>query len=166
MENKLISDILFSTKDSKLLWKEIKANIEKYRNVSLDEIDPDHEWVSTQDFLINEVKFFGKHILILKAYKCIKTQSLGYTYIHQDKYILKPFKVINHNWKYLPGYSQDKKSYITKLGLFYKCKNCEIIGIKSKYSNDNIVIPYNDQCLVNNQYLFTCDEKIISDIII
>ena len=83
------------------------------------------------------------NFLILKAYRCVLTKSIGFTYSIRNTYIIKPFNIIKHNWKL-----KDVLSYCSK----YTCESCGLEGEKRKGMHPAEIFPVNDFMLSCNEY--------------
>jgi hypothetical protein len=146
--------------DKKLIWKEILKNFMENGNISIDDIDLEHSWVpnntkSEANCFVN----FGNKFLYSKIYKCIKTNSIGFTFAYKQNYIIKPFKVVKHNWKYIIPDEDIYKFYKGKY--LYRCKDCSMIGVKY-----DIICPVLFTGIEYQQrFMLDCNEKIIADII-
>lgn len=138
-------------KEYKLL---IKENHIKYKNLTLNEIYPNNDWMqlplnSGLNRLIY-LSYIEKDSLFLVSYKCLKTKEIGYTFQHNYNEILHPFHIVKHDFKLVD---------VDSRGVNYKCKNCNIDGFKPKRApSGNIVVK-------DNYLIYNCNEYLIKGII-
>ncbi len=139
-------------KDEKL-YKDIANNFRLNGNEDISNLDKDHVWVQRKyvgyTLLINNLQNY----LYGVSYLCNKTGSIGFTFQYKS-YIIKPFLVINHNWKqsYLNDFAEMKnKTFV------YKCENCSTTGYRN-IGEKFIITDY-------SKIFLNCSEIIIKDII-
>lgn len=89
------------------------------------------------------------NFLVLKAYRCIKTKAIGFTYYVKNTYALKPFHVIKHDWEF---------KTINNRNFEYICKNCGIDGIKYKDMPSGEIFPTAD-------FMLSCNEHMIKKLL-
>lgn len=89
------------------------------------------------------------NFLILKAYRCVSTKSIGFTYSIKNTYIIKPFNIIKHNWKL-----KDVLSYGSK----YTCESCGLDGEKRKGMHSAEIFPINN-------FMLSCNEHAIKKLL-
>ncbi len=151
--------------DKRKLKQEINENINKYKELTLDEIYPNNDWIQMplnagHNKLIDFTDYVYspgcfnlqeyRDTLFLISYKCIKTKSIGYTWQYNFKNILHPFHVVKHNFEIV-----DVDSH----GVNYRCKNCNVDGFKLKGAKSGNII------IRNQNMVYSCNEIIIKNII-
>lgn len=154
-------------------YKLIEENYKKYNNLTLNEIYPENDWYrlpnnsGASGYLdLNKYTFFNFNSpnaifapvtqpdrnkqFYLVAYKCLKTNAIGYTFERNLSQIIHPFHIVNHNFKLVD---------VDSRGVNYKCRNCNIDGFKKKGNKSGEII-------VAGQYMiYSCDEYLIKNII-
>lgn len=87
--------------------------------------------------------------LILKAYRCLLTKSIGFTYYVKNTYMIKPFNIIKHNWELIQ---------VVNKGIEYICKDCNIAGFKHKGMPSGEIFPVSD-------FMLSCNEHMIKKLL-
>ena len=165
---------IYNYKDFNLnnsLSKRIIENFKKYRNIPIEEIDPKHSWVRCSfDYFLDGNKYFlvknKLKALYLTKYICVETNDIGFTYHFKNKYIIKPFAVINHDWRRITmedSVSDEKIVLMQRYSqnIIFTCKKCNIFGVKNLNKSKNKEITP-----ITNNILLSCNEQIISNIIL
>jgi hypothetical protein len=166
----LIFDIYNSLEH--ILSKDIQArigeNFRKFGNIDISELQPEYSWILTENqHNAGRCVFLDKdfrHFMYLKSYRCVVTNTIGYTFWYKNK-ALKPFAPTNHNWKKVYDLnSKQKQDLKFEIGLtnaiIYSCENCAIYGYRQYESHQKEIFP------INKNVLNSCNENIIEDIIV
>lgn len=89
------------------------------------------------------------NFLVLKAYRCVLTKSIGFTYYIKNTYMIKPFNIIKHNWelKEIAGYNT-----------LYNCRSCGVDGHKKRGAPSAEIFPIQD-------FMLSCNEHMIKKLL-
>jgi hypothetical protein len=90
-----------------------------------------------------------KNFLVLKAYRCVLTKALGFTYYVKNTYMIKPFHIIKHDWEL---------KEITGRTTLYNCKSCGVDGSKKRGSPAAEIFPLQD-------FMLSCNEHMIKKLL-
>lgn len=89
------------------------------------------------------------NFLMLKAYLCRNTKSIGFTYYVKNTYMIKPFNIVKHDWAL---------ENVSMKGSHYICKKCSVQGMKHKDCPSYEIFPEKD-------FMLSCNELLIKNII-
>ncbi len=89
------------------------------------------------------------NFLVLRAYRCLLTKSIGFTYYVKNTYMIKPFNIIKHDWEF-----KEVSGYAT----LYNCKACGVDGRKKRGSPAAEIFPLQD-------FMLSCNEHMIKKLL-
>ncbi len=135
--------------------KLIDENIMKYKGKLFHDIYTDNDFMQLENenkshiWMNTTSENYGTKLRLV-VYKCIKTRSFGYTYLVNDLHVLHPLHIVSHHFKLVE---------VGNIYIEYRCKNCNIQGLKRK-SNKNAPI-----IIDSKNFIYSCDDIIIKNII-
>ena len=165
--SKLITNLYFlrqSFKPMDGMLSLITANIDEFKNKTLNEIYPNNDWIMTGvDFGISiydeerpspfPFKYEAIYMNLIQ-YKCVATKKIGYTWgIDNNSSILHPFFIPDHSFEIVD---------IDMNKVNYKCKKCNSSASKTKNTfHKQFTNPFVDGL----NFAYNCDELVIKNIL-
>lgn len=132
----------------------VEENIKIYNDKLIQEIYPDNDWIQINNDKNSNVNFSYIYLnnleLYLTTFKCLKTNSFGYTFRYGDNQFLHPFHIVKHEFKLI-----DVDLRFTN----YKCDRCGILGQKTKGIKNGAIR------VEPKNLIYSCDDMIIKNII-